>query len=780
MDLQELERLILEHIRKENYHPVKPRVICKQLQLSPDDRHLVRRAVKSLIRQGTARFGPKHLVMAADEAPQASRPALTTAPAATAETTNTIAGKFFKASGGFGFVRPEGTPASAGRDVDLYIPRHDILDACHGDTVRVRLAPESRKRGRENEQQRAQIVEVIERDRYQFVGTYHVLNEVGFVKVDGTHFQQPVPVGDPGAKGAQPGLKVVIEMVRFPSAYDDGEAVITDVLGERGETGVDTKMVIAEFNLRVDFPEEVLEDARRQAEAFDENDFSNREDLTTKTTLTIDPFDARDFDDAISLEQTENGHWILGVHIADVAHFVPPGSALDVEAAIRATSVYLPDMVIPMLPEVISNNLASLQPHKNRYAKTVFIEFTSDGIPVTCDVKRSVINSDHRFNYEEVDDFLSHRAKWKEQLDEKVYYLLDHMHSLAMLLRKRRMENGSLEVGLPEVKIDLDNRGQVSGAHRVVNTESHQIIEEFMLAANQAVATLLNDHELKFLRRIHPDPSPRKLAKLTQFVNDMGVETEEITNRFQIKKIVEQIVDKPFEQSIQLAILKSMQKAVYGPEEERHYALNFEHYGHFTSPIRRYPDLTIHRLCNQIIDKKPPVQDLPKLIELGNHCSDGERNAESAERELKKLKLLKYLQDHADREFVAVVTGVENFGLFVQGVKVPFEGLISVTALKDDHYTMVTGAHALVGHRSGNDFRLGDTLAVKVHHIDLERREVDLMFVKKLISVGGPPLQRPQAGDRGRQGHRKRRGNPKKRSTLRAIAKRKKKRQRRR
>ena len=437
-------------------------------------------------------------------------------------------------------------------------------------------------------------------------------------------------------------------------------------------------------------------------------------------------------------------------------------------------------MVIPMLPEIISNNLASLQPNKNRYAKTVIIEFSPEGIPINTEVKRSVINSDHRFNYEEVDDFLSNRAKWKEQLNEKVYYLLDRMHMLAMILRQRRMENGSLEVGLPEVKIDLDNQGRVSGAHRVVNTESHQIIEEFMLAANQAVATKLNDCELKFLRRIHPDPSPRKLAKLTQFVQDMGVKMDEITNRFQIKEVVNKITGQPFEQSIQLAILKSMQKAVYGPEEERHYALNFEHYAHFTSPIRRYPDLTIHRLCNQIIDQQAPVQDLPKLLELGNHCSDRERNAESAERELKKLKLLKYLQDHADSEFVAVITGVEKFGLFVQGVKVPFEGLISVTALKDDHYTMVTGAHALVGHRSGNDFRLGDTLAVKVHHVDMDQREVDLMFVKKLVSVGGPPLKRPVAGDRGRRGHRKRKGTPKKRSTLRAIAKRKNKRKRRR
>ena len=246
-----------------------------------------RRAVKSLIRQGQAKFGPKHLVMVADGSATTVKTPTNSSPPS--DLRNTVEGTFFKASGGFGFVRPEGTPASAGRDADLFIPAHEILDACRGDTVRVRLGSGGRRRGREQGQQRASVVEVLERARYQFVGTYHIHNEQGFVRVDGSHFQQPVPVGDPGAKGAQPGLKVVIEMVRFPSAYDDGEAVITDVLGERGEPGVDTKMIIAEFGLRVEFPEAVLEDARRQAEAFDEDDFTNREDLTQTTTLTIDP-----------------------------------------------------------------------------------------------------------------------------------------------------------------------------------------------------------------------------------------------------------------------------------------------------------------------------------------------------------------------------------------------------------------------------------------------------------------------------------------------------------
>ncbi|MBT5885575.1 MAG: VacB/RNase II family 3'-5' exoribonuclease [Planctomycetaceae bacterium] len=800
MESQDLEQRILQHVNQANYKAVKPTAIGRKLRLSAEEQKTVRVTVKRLVKKKKLKYGPRHLVLpvqqsakerAADtptDAPidsqndshENSAPAVPTIDRDTEKTKesvqniksasaeqhaeNTILGTFSRAAGGFGFVRPAGTDRAVGRDHDIFIAAHDSLAACQGDTVRIQVGRPGRSQGgaQDHNQTRGRVIEIITRVRNQFIGTYREKSNRGSVSIDGNQFERPIPVGDAGAKRAAIGDKVVIEMVRFPSGHDNGEAVLTEVLGTRGEPGVDTQMILHEFMIRQEFPEDVLDDARDQASQFDENNLTDRDDLTAATIITIDPVDARDFDDAISLEQIENGHWRLGVHIADVAHFVPVGSKLDVEAKLRATSVYLPDLVVPMLPEIISNNLASLQPDRNRYATTAIIEFNAEGIPIATDVKKTVIRSCRRFTYEEIDDFLDNRSKWQENLDNDVYFLLDRMHELAMLLRGRRLEHGSLEVGLPEIKIDLDGNGEVAGAHRTVNTESHQIIEESMLAANQAVATLLNDRELKFLRRIHPDPTKRKLVNLTKFAREIGIKTDDITSRFQIQEVVNQSVGKPYEQAVGLTVLRSLQKAIYGCEEERHYALNFTHYCHFTSPIRRYPDLTIHRLLNQVIAAKPIVQDIPKITELGDHCSDREVNAERAERELKKLKLLNYLDTRKGEEMVVLVTGVEKFGLFVQGVQVPASGLIHVATLRDDHYSLEQGTHVLVGYRSGNSFRLGDTLSIRIGHIDHEKREANFIFLNKIASADGNddskplrPTQSSPSKKKGQAGKRK-------------------------
>jgi ribonuclease R len=800
VESQDLEQRILQHVNQANYKAVKPTAIGRKLRLSAEEQKTVRVTVKRLVKKKKLKYGPRHLVLpvqqsakerAADtptDAPidsqndshENSAPAVPTIDRDTEKTKesvqniksasaeqhaeNTILGTFSRAAGGFGFVRPAGTDRAVGRDHDIFIAAHDSLAACQGDTVRIQVGRPGRSQGgaQDHNQTRGRVIEIITRVRNQFIGTYREKSNRGSVSIDGNQFERPIPVGDAGAKRAAIGDKVVIEMVRFPSGHDNGEAVLTEVLGTRGEPGVDTQMILHEFMIRQEFPEDVLDDARDQASQFDENNLTDRDDLTAATIITIDPVDARDFDDAISLEQIENGHWRLGVHIADVAHFVPVGSKLDVEAKLRATSVYLPDLVVPMLPEIISNNLASLQPDRNRYATTAIIEFNAEGIPIATDVKKTVIRSCRRFTYEEIDDFLDNRSKWQENLDNDVYFLLDRMHELAMLLRGRRLEHGSLEVGLPEIKIDLDGNGEVAGAHRTVNTESHQIIEEFMLAANQAVATLLNDRELKFLRRIHPDPTKRKLVNLTKFAREIGIKTDDITSRFQIQEVVNQSVGKPYEQAVGLTVLRSLQKAIYGCEEERHYALNFTHYCHFTSPIRRYPDLTIHRLLNQVIAAKPIVQDIPKITELGDHCSDREVNAERAERELKKLKLLNYLDTRKGEEMVVLVTGVEKFGLFVQGVQVPASGLIHVATLRDDHYSLEQGTHVLVGYRSGNSFRLGDTLSIRIGHIDHEKREANFIFLNKIASADGNddskplrPTQSSPSKKKGQAGKRK-------------------------
>lgn len=757
MESNDLEQRVLEFVLRPGYQPVKPRVIAKKLGLPPEANEDVRKAIKRLLKQGKVMWGAKHLVMpVVDQPPPTPTPAA--APrkgkkkdqaadgkAAPNAKGARLTGIFSRTSRGYGFVRPSGVTMAEGRGKDILIPERKCKDASSGDLVEVRIL------GRERGRIAGEIVRVIERDTHQFVGTYFERGGDSYVQVDGTVFAQPIYVGDPGAKNAQPGDKVVIELVRFPSPLYEGEGVITEVLGPRGAPGVDTMTIIKEFGLPEAFPEEVLENARREADQFDES-LDGRLDLTGETIITIDPIDARDFDDAISLERIENGHWRLGVHIADVAHFVKAGSPLDQEAKHRGTSVYLPDRVIPMLPEIISNHLASLQPDRVRYARSVFIEFTPNGARVATEVHRSAIRSKRRFTYEEVDDYLANREAWRSKLTPEVWELLGRMHELAMILRQRRFARGAIELHLPELKIDLDAEGRVSGAHVVENTESHQIIEEFMLAANEAVAQTLADQELIFLRRIHAAPDLRKLQALTEFVRALGIETESLESRFEIQRILKEVADRPDRNAVNYAVLRSMQKAVYGPQEEGHYALASDCYCHFTSPIRRYPDLTIHRIFDALDQGRRPPQDFGELSILGDLCSEREQRAEQAERELIKVKLLNYLSTKIGEQMDAVVTGVEDFGLFVQGVDLPAEGLIHVSSLQDDYYHYDDRTHTLSGRREGNTFRLGDIVRVEIARVDVDRRELDYRLVsahsdgrpRKPTPKGKAPRKKPK------------------------------------
>lgn len=662
-----------------------------------------------------------------------------------------VTGTFLRKTGGHGFVRPEGVLPGR-RESDIYVPAAAAGDAANGDSVRVRVskARDVRRPGPSGE-----IVKVLARHTTRFVGTYFEASGRGWVTIDGDALSRAVAVGDPGAKGAREHDKVVLEMVRFPTIFRDGEGVLTEVLGKAGEPGVDTLTIINEFGLPGPFSEEVLEEARRQAARFDESIGDGRRDCTNQTVITIDPVDARDFDDAISLERIEQGHWLLGVHIADVAHFVPEGSPLDQEAAARGTSVYLPDRVIPMLPEVISNNLASLQPDRVRYARTCWIELTADGAFIAAEVERTAIRSRRRFAYEEVDVFLGDEHTKEVEMTADVRSLLGRMRDLARLLRGRRTARGSLELVMPEVKIDLDRDGRVSGAHVVENTESHQIIEEFMLSANEAVAWRLTEAGIPFLRRVHPQPDPRKLRQLTEFVSELGFEVDSLESRFELQRLLQLSRDTPEMHAVHYAVLRSLARAVYGPQEEGHYALASDCYCHFTSPIRRYPDLTVHRKLDHIGRKRRPASD--GLLEQGEACSQLERRAEAAERELVKLKLLLYLRSRVGEAMDAVVTGVEAFGLFVQGVDLPAEGLVPRDTLPDDHYRYDRRRHMLTGHRAGNSFRLGDRVRVVVAKIDLERRSAEFHIESRQRRPRTKLAKRPRGPDKGQRGKRHRR-----------------------
>jgi ribonuclease R len=732
----DLEQAVLAVVKDPHYKPVKPRGIAKKLGLDEEQARELKRVVKRLIKRGQLRFGASHLVLAGGGG----------APGAKPHGDNyRITGIFRRTDSGYGFVRPAGSAPGADRKQDIYIAAKDAGDASTGDTILVRLKA---KRDTHRPNPEGEIIEVIERQTHQFVGTYFESAGAAFVQVDGRPFNRPISVGDPGAKNARTDDKVVIEMIRFPSQYQDGEGVITEVLGARGTPGVDTISIIREFGLPEEFAADALDEARIEAEKFDESIPPGRTDLTGEVIITIDPVDARDFDDAISLVQIERGHWRLGVHIADVSHFVRPRTALDREAMQRGTSVYLPDRVLPMLPELISNGLASLQPDRVRYTKTVFIEFSPEGIPVGVEAHTAAIKSRRRFAYEEIDDYLTDPAAWREKLTPEVHSLVERMHTLAMMLRKRRLARGALELTMREVKIDLDKEGQVCGAHLVENTVSHQIIEEFMLAANEAVAELLTKNELHFLRRVHQAPTPRKLKALTDFVTGLGLQIDSLESRFELQRLLYAVAGEPAEHAVNYALLRSLQRAIYSPEQEGHYALASEHYCHFTSPIRRYPDLTIHRLLDAVLARKKPHNDFGELAILGEHCSDRERRAEAAERELTKVKLLNYLSTRIGEQLDGVVTGVEEFGLFVQGTQLPAEGLVHISSLQDDYYRYDRGTHTLAGNRSGNSYRLGDQVRVTVARVDVDRRELDFRIVGRGDAAPKKPFKTPAGAAR--------------------------------
>ncbi len=750
MDPDQLAQRLLDYVLRDQYQPVKPRVIARKLGIEGDDKVIFKRVLKRLVKRGKLSYGPNHLIEAS------------ASPENPKEPVGLIEGKFHKTKRGFGFVRPDPETRPVGLTTDIFIPASRVKDAAQDDRVSVKLSERLRHGG---EQPVGYIVDILQRKTKQFVGTFVPKGGVGYVKIDGSQFEEPVYVGDTTAKQARKGDKVVVEMLRFPSERFEAEAVISEVLGGRHTPGVDTLTVIREFDLPEAFEENVLEDSRQVAARFeDAGPGEGRVDLSNETIITIDPEDARDFDDAISLERLDNGHWLLGVHIADVSHFVRPNSNLDNEALKRGNSVYLPDRVIPMLPELISNGLASLQPDRVRFTVTAKIEFTSEGVPVSTELLNSAIKSVRRFTYEEVDDYLESPKTWEQKLAPEVFNLLGRMHELAMILRQRRIDGGALELFLPETKIDLDDDGKVVGAHYETNTVSHQIIEEFMLAANVAVAQYLVDRELHFIRRIHQAPSALKLQDLTDFIRALEMECESLQSRFEIKRVVAAVMGKPEQKAVNYAVLRAMQKAVYGPEEEGHYALNEDAYCHFTSPIRRYPDLIIHRMVKALIEGKKPATDFRQLSRLGQHCSDTEQRAEKAERELNKLKLLNYLVDKVGMEMEATITGVEIYGLFVQGTELPAEGLVDLRSLPRDRYDYDSVGRSVTARRSGETYRLGDKVQVRVAHVDLDRRELDLVILthRNRPGLGTLPPRRGEESESERRGSKRGRSRDRK------------------
>ncbi len=701
--MPDLAERILAALGRSRYQPLKPKALARKIGVPSSQYGEFKQALRELLREGRIEKGKNDTV----------RPA---------QPHGTVTGTFRRTSSGLGFVRPQPVDGVVGPEV--VIREGNGLDAASGDVVLVRI---TRKPNRPDMNPAGEVVRVLERARRQFVGSYFEREGRGYVRVDGTVFSHSIAVGDPGAKGARPDDKVVLEMVRFPSQEDRrGEGVILEVLGPRGQPGVDTLSIIREFDLPDQFPDDVLEEAREAAAAFDEEDLDGREDFTEHLIVTIDPVDARDFDDAISLTQDPRSkHWLLGVHIADVAHFTPAGGALDKEARRRGNSVYLPQRVLPMFPEVISNGLASLQQGKVRYVKSAIMDFTPAGQRTKTHFANGAIRVTRRFTYEQVMAILDDPEGKGSEIDPELVALLQRMHALAMILRKRRLRRGALELNMPEAELEYDAEGRVSGAHFVKHDVSHQIIEEFMLSANEAVAEQLAELDVPFLRRIHPPPDPVRLDSFAAFARSLDYKLPRHVDRFSLQKILDESAQQPDVYAVHYALLRSLKQATYSPAAEGHYALASETYCHFTSPIRRYPDLTVHRQLGQWLRTHRAGSDVSEPAAIGEHCSKTERRADLAERELIKVKLLTYLEERTGLQMDAIITGVADYGFFAQAERLPVEGLVHVSTLTDDYYYFDDATHSLTGRRSNRHYRLGDKVCVEVVRVDVQRRQMD-------------------------------------------------------
>jgi ribonuclease R len=714
-----LEAQVLEAVSDSRYKPLKLKSLAKSLNLPDTAVPAFRKLIKEMLKQGRLALGSNSTIKLPPTQP-------------------TIKGIFRRLPSGDGIVRPhaeEAIPAG-----DIYIHDYQSVDASTGDEVLVKL---KKKPGR-NSDGLGEILEIVERATQSFVGTYFERDGRAYVRVDGTVFSRSILVGDPGVKGAKPDDKVVIETLRFPTPQKRGEGVIVEILGKQGQPGVDMISVIKSLGIPDQFSEEALQEARRTAAAFREDDLDGRDDFTEELIITIDPVDAKDFDDAVSLHiDPKTKHWQLQVHIADVAHFVPIGGSLDRDARKRATSVYLPQRVIPMFPELISNGLASLQEGKVRYVKSALIDFTPAGQRAGVRFANGAIRVKKRFAYEQVSQILAEpEGDFARSIDPEIVAMLLRMKELALILRKRRFKRGALELELPEAVLEYDAEGHVAGAHFASHDISHQLIEEFMLAANEAVASHLSELQVPFLRRVHPAPNEEKLEAFGEFARHLGYSIKHPSSRFELQSVLNQSSDKPDRHAVHYALLRSLKQATYSPVQEEHFALASTDYCHFTSPIRRYPDLTVHRLLNQWLKKKEVKADENEMLALGAHCSRAERRAENAERELIKLRLLHYLGQRIGATMDAIITGVADYGFYAQGDHIPAEGLVHIRSLTDDFYHHDSATHTLEGRRTRMRYRLGDRVRVKIVNVDLTRRQLDLNVVATLARQPEPLVDR--------------------------------------
>ena len=722
---------IISRMHDRAHHPATARELLQLLRIPREQRSTFRRLLKALVADGELlqirgnRFG-------------------------LADRMDVVVGRLQMHSAGYGFVVPDD---KAGRD--LYIAPTNIKEALHGDRVVARL---EHQRGDRAE---GRIIRILERANTTLVGRFEIDDSgLGYVVPFDRRVLADVQIPRGESRDASSGRMVVAELTRWPTATRPPLGRVIEVLGGLDDPGVDTCIIIRKHALSDDHGEDAVAEARRLGTVVRPRDIAGRTDFRDLTTVTIDGEHARDFDDAITIQRLPNGHYWLGVHIADVSHYVEEGSALDAEAYERGTSVYFPERALHMFPADLATGLCSLNPHVDRLVQSCLMEVGRNGDVVRAEFHDGVINSNARMTYTAVDAILTKHDRKTAAEYAALVPTFRLMHELFEILNARRRRRGSIDFDLPEAEVLMDDTGAISDIVVVERNVAHRIIEEFMLLANETVADYLDADAGPGLYRVHEEPDLLKVEQFEEFVAGFGLSLGAPLNALRprhFQKLVERIQGTPVEKPVAFLMLKTMQKAHYAPENLGHFGLAAASYTHFTSPIRRYPDLVVHRLLRarrhgrlDVSRREEIEEDLP---EIARHTSERERRADDAERELLGWRKVRFMADKVGDEFDGYITGVAAFGLFIELVDHFVDGLVHISSMADDYYRYLEASHTLRGENTEKVFRLGDKVRVQVIRVDLERRQIDLGLTEILDTI---------REDEARRGPRRSKARPKK------------------
>ncbi|MSO29567.1 MAG: ribonuclease R [Acidobacteria bacterium] len=707
---------ILSLIRERVHHPATARELAQLLRVAREERNNFKRQLKTLVTDGELlqirgnRFGlPDKMDL--------------------------VVGRLQTNPAGFGFVVPEN--AQRGERKDIYIAASNLTEAMHGDRVVARIERQTDK-GAEG-----RIIRILERSQATIVGRFDVDGSgLGYVVPFDRRVLTDVHVPTDQWAAAEPGEMVLVEITRWPTATRGPVGKVSEVLGRIEEPGVDTQIIIRKFGIPEAHSEEAIEEARHIGGAVKEKDIRGRTDFRQVTTVTIDGEHARDFDDAITIERLPNGHHWLGVHIADVSHYVKEGSALDEEGYERGTSVYFTERAVHMFPSELATGLCSLNPHVDRLVQSCLMEIDRRGNVVRYEMHDGVINSDARMTYSAVNAILTDHDPAVTAQYRELVPMFEMMHELFEILHARRRRRGSIDFDLPEAEVILSDLGQITNIIATERNVAHRLIEEFMLLANETVAAHLVNNGVPALHRVHEAPDLKKVEEFEAFITTLGYSLGGSGGTVRPKhfqKLIDRMKGTPEERPIAALMLRTMQKARYDAAPLGHFGLAAEHYTHFTSPIRRYPDLVVHRMLRESRRgefEAPRREELEEeLPDVARHTSEMERRADEAERELLQWKKVRFMADKVGDEYEGYITGVAPFGLFVELIEHYVEGLVHVSSMGDDYYRYVEQQHVMQGENTKKVYRLGDKVLVQVVRVDMERRQVDLGLVEILENV---------------------------------------------